>query len=237
MRKRLGFIHLDKKLRHRRAEEGVDALQFGFALQGFDEIIGHARQAHRVGIPARLNIELEAAGSAEPADGRRIESERHAVRLTHAEPEQLFDNIVCGVGSFIPIRHTHEHGSCAGLVTATDQVHAVDNELGCHCRILRNALPHRFRSLAGTVERGAIRQHKGGNHVTLILRWYETARYDFQHEDDKPDNTGESNGADDLVAQGQTDHPDVKSGQAGEKAVEGTEGLRFDVRVLEQQRA
>jgi hypothetical protein len=93
-RQRLRFVDLDEQLRHGRAEEGADPGEFGCFCSSAMKAWTTSLSFLAVAVDAVLHIDLEAAGGAQAHDRRRVEDQRHAVRLHHADAHELAGQIL-----------------------------------------------------------------------------------------------------------------------------------------------
>ncbi len=188
------------------------------------EALRDLEQPLRVGVAARLQVDLEAAGGADAADRRRVEGEREALAQRAAADHDVARDRLGGVrAALVPLLQRHEHGSRVGLVAAADQVEADDAERVLHALVggddggeIRR---HRPRALEGR----AVRQLHDGEDVALVLGGHEAAG-DAQEEgrgERDEGHEGEQRG--ERVAQGELDAGEEAPGDPGERAVERRE--------------
>ena len=192
----------------------------------------------RIRIAARLQVDLEAARSADAADRRRIEGERQAVAQARALLHDVARDQLGAVGAaLVPFLERHEHGGGIALVAAADEIEADDADGVLHAAIRGDDLHHVVGHLARALERSAVGELQRGEDVALVLRRHEAAgnaqekpARDGEHHDE-----GEERG--DAVRQHQVHGPEEAAREPGEAAVERPEEARLVLARLHEERA
>jgi hypothetical protein len=229
-------VDIDVKLRCIRPPQCLQATGEHRALvRGADQRTHVLDQPLRAAVAAVLQIELEAAGVAQPEDRRRIEGQHQCFLDARRLAEHLADQLLRGHAAFVPVLLADEDGGRAVLEAAADEVHAGKRH-HVFVRVVRlDGLHHFGHHLVGAFQRGAVRQEHGDDEIALILvRHQRSGRLGPQAGGDRH-HADEQQNADRRAA----DHPGHGAGVAvrdtREPVVEPQEDARLALVLVLQQ--
>ena len=179
---RFDFVAVDLELDLGNAgiEAAVHEADLGTLARFGEKVLQDLRQLRGVRAAAVLQHEGEAAGSAQPADGRRVEDEHLRVldlrvESSHQRAHEAVDRLGTRL-ALIPWLEADEGGPIVGNRLAGQQIETADVDDAIDTRHLARDTRERRHGGIGTLQRRRRREAHHCEHVALVLRWDESGR-------------------------------------------------------------
>ena len=188
-----------------------------------EEGIAHLGEFFRPAFALVLDIELEAAGIAQPEDRRRRESQHQRLANTRSGPHHLADHLLDGFLALVPVARRDENRRRAVAETTAEEIqagkgdHVLDRGVLADDRV--DLLDHRL----GTRQRRAVGQVHRADVITLILVRHQAAGRELPQRDRGGDHQKVDRQRHQRAPHEEFHAALVMPGHAGEAAVEGAE--------------